>query len=255
MSFKIVIVPCLTDNYAYIVHDNLSSKTTLIDAPDSEPIKETLEKEKWGLDNILITHHHEDHVAGVPQLVSHYNPLIFGAESDKGRLPRLDVTLFDRDKFSASNLIFKCFEVPGHTAGHLAFYCASENIVFTGDSLMSLGCGRIFEGTPKQMFDSLNQLKSLPDETIVYSGHEYASNNARFALTVDPQNIDLRNRQKIVERNLKLKIPNVAGSLKEEKKTNPFLRSDSNEILKTLGLKNKSSFEIFTILREMKDNF
>ena len=143
MPLKIIIVPCHADKYAYILQDTLSKKTTLVDAPDFTPIKERLETEKWGLDHILITHHHNDHIAGVAELKEYYNPLVYGAEIDRKRLPSLDVSLSDKEKFSVSNLIFKCIDVPGHTLGHLAFYCASENIVFTGDSLMTLGLSLI----------------------------------------------------------------------------------------------------------------
>ena len=154
-----------------------------------------------------------------------------------------------------SNLIFKCIDVPGHTLGHLAFYCASENIMFTGDSLMSLGCGRIFEGSPKQMFESLNKLKTFPNETIIYSGHEYAAQNARFALTVDSNNIHLENRANQIMKNVKLQIPNVGVSLEEDKKTNPFLRPSAVEIRSVLGFNDNSDLEVFTKLRDMKDNF
>lgn len=255
MPIKIVVVPCLTDNYAYILHDKRSNKTTLVDAPEFKPIKKQLEKENWGLDNILLTHHHDDHIDGVSELVKQYNPKVFGAELDKQRLPNLNVTLSDREKFSASNLIFKCIEVSGHTIGHLAFHCASENIVFTGDSLMTLGCGRIFEGTASQMFESLNRLTSLPGKTIIYSGHEYAKQNAQFALSVDPNNSHLIDRVKTISKNLDSGIPNVGTSLEEEIKTNPFLRYDDKTIKKNLRMENNTSIEVFSTLRLMKDHF
>ena len=255
MPIKIITVPCLVDNYAFILHDVLSKKTTLIDAPEFNTINLVLEKENWGLDNILITHHHDDHVGGVKKLVNKYNPTVFGADADKHRLPPLDVLLFDRDKFSASNLVFKTMEVSGHTIGHLAFYCASEKIVFTGDSLMSLGCGRLFEGTAEQMYESLNSLAKLPDDTIVYSGHEYAYQNALFALNVDPQNSELINKQKLIKRNLSKQVPNVPTSIGEEKKINPFLRSEQSSIKQTIGLGKSSDLEVFTLLRKMKDEF
>ena len=255
MPLKIIIVQCLTDNYAYIIHDTISKKTTLVDAPDSDPIKEQIERQGWSLDNILITHHHHDHVAGIPNLVNQYDSMVFGAERDLKRLPKLDVTLTDRDKFSVNHRIFKSIGVPGHTSGHLAFYCNSEKILFSGDSLMTLGCGRIFEGTSQQMFESLNKLKKLPDETIIYSGHEYAKKNAEFALTVDPKNSFLMERMNKIMSNLNFGIPNTAVTLAEEKATNPFLRCDNIEIRSTLGLANTSDLEVFTVLRRMKDNF
>ena len=255
MSLEIIVVPCLTDNYAYIIHDTNSNKTTLVDAPEFGPIKEQLEKQKWALDNILITHHHHDHIAGISSLVTEYNPIVFGAEADKKRLPKLHVTLTDRDKFSVSDRIFKSIDVSGHTQGHLAFYCPSENILFSGDSLMALGCGRVFEGTSEQMYESLEELKKLPDETVIYSGHEYAKQNAKFALTVDTHNSDLVKRMNKIVINLNLGIPNTGVSLEEEKRTNPFLRTGNADIRSKLGLENASDAEVFTRLRTMKDNF
>ena len=255
MSVEIVIVPCLSDNYAYIIHDEASNKTTLVDAPEFYSINKQLEKRNWNLDSILITHHHQDHIDGIPQLRDRYKPTIFGAEHDLGRLPKLDVALTDKDKFSVSNLIFKCLEVPGHTVGHLAFYCESEKFIFTGDSLMSLGCGRLFEGTPEQMLTSLNLISSLPPDTTIYSGHEYANQNAKFALAVDPKNSDLIARAVRISDNIKANFPNVPVTLMEEQKTNPFLRSSNKEIQFQIGLDNKNSLEVFTKLRKMKDNF
>ena len=255
MSLKIVIVPCLIDNYAYIIHDEASNKTSLIDAPEFFSINKCLKKKNWGLDNILITHHHEDHINGIAELKRSFNPKIFGAKEDVGRLPILDVELSHKDKFSVSNIIFKCFEVPGHTIGHLAFYCESEKIIFTGDSLMSLGCGRLFEGTPKQMLNSLEQIISLPVDTEIYSGHEYAKQNAIFAATIDPNNPELKDRASQITKNINFNLPNVPVTLSEELSTNPFLRCGNKEIQAQLGLHNKSSLEVFTKLRKMKDKF
>lgn len=255
MSLKIVIVPCLVDNYAYIIHDEASNKTTLIDAPEFFSINDCLEKRSWNLDNILITHHHQDHIDGITELKNRYNSTIFGAKEDSHRLPELDVKLSHKDKFSVSNLIFKCLEVPGHTVGHIAFYCESEKLIFTGDSLMSLGCGRLFEGTPKQMLNSLNLINSLPAEVAVYSGHEYATQNAKFALLVDPDNSALKNRAEQITRNINAKVPNVPVTLGEEQITNPFLRCMNEKIKTQIGSKSQSNLEIFTKLREMKDGF
>ena len=255
MRLKIVIVPCLSDNYSYILHDESSDKTTLVDAPEFSAINNHLEKMNWKLDNILITHHHQDHIAGIKELKRRYNPTIFGGKEDASRLPKLDVELCHKDKFSVSNLIFKCLEVPGHTVGHLAFYCASEKMIFTGDSLMNLGCGRLFEGSPEQMLNSLNLISSLPSDTAVYSGHEYANQNAKFALAVDPKNLALKNRADQISKNINSSLPNVPVTLADEQETNPFLRCKSKEIQIRIGLENKNNLEVFTKLRKMKDEF
>ena len=255
MPLKIVIVPCLSDNYAYIIHNEASNKTTLVDAPEFFSINRCLEERSWNLDNILITHHHQDHIDGITELKSRYSPTIFGAKEDVRRLPRLNVELSHKDKFSVSNLIFTCLEVPGHTVGHLAFYCSSEKIVFTGDSLMNLGCGRLFEGTPEQMLNSLNLINSLPVDTEIYSGHEYANQNAKFALAVDPNNLDLQSRANQISKNISSNFPNVPVMLSEEQNTNPFLRCRNKKIQAKIGLENKTSLDVFTKLRKMKDNF
>jgi hydroxyacylglutathione hydrolase len=255
MSIEIIIIPCLIDNYAYIIHDTSSNKTTLVDAPEFYSINKWLEDKKWSLDNILITHHHDDHIGAVEKLKRCYDPLIFGAAKDRHRLPKLDVELSDRDKFSVSNLIFKCLEVSGHTIGHLAFYCASEKIIFTGDSLMALGCGRLFEGTPEQQLTSLELISSLPSTTNVYSGHEYAKQNADFALTVEPNNQVLIKRADKIYQNIDRNVHNMPTTILEEQSTNPFLRTRSAEIQRSLKLERKPTLEIFTKLREMKDKF
>ena len=255
MTIEIVTIPCLMDNYAYIIHDKSSKKTTLVDAPEFEPIKSFLDDSNWGLDNILITHHHHDHIGGIQELINNFKPTIFGAKADEHRLPKLDVALENRDKFSVSNLIFKCIEVPGHTIGHIAFYSATEKLLFSGDSLMTLGCGRLFEGTAENMLSSLDKISSLPDDTAIYSGHEYANQNAKFATKIEPQNMALKERVKEISKNLKLNYPNVPVSLKKEKETNPFLRCDKAEVMALPIFDKKTRLEIFTSLRQMKDAF
>ena len=255
MSVEIITIPCLIDNYAYIIHEKASNKNTLVDAPASEPIMAFLNALNWKLDSILITHHHNDHIEGIQELTKKFNPIVYGAKADAYRLPKLDVELEHRDKFSASNLVVKCLEVPGHTIGHIAFYLATENILFSGDSLMTLGCGRLFEGTAEDMMSSLDSISSLPENTEIYSGHEYAKQNAKFALTIEPHNELLKERAKEISKNIELKRSNVPVSLKTEKETNPFLRCDTPEIMKLPIFKNKNKLEIFSTLRQMKDTF
>ena len=255
MSVNIYTIPCLQDNYAYILHDKSSKKTTLVDAPEFDPILSFLNDRDWKLDNILITHHHWDHIAAVEELVTEFNPVVFGAKADIDRLPKLDVVLEDKDKFSVSNVIIKCLEVPGHTIGHLAFYSPTMKILFSGDSLMALGCGRLFEGSAEDMLSSLDKICKLPDDTMIYSGHEYANQNAKFALSIEPQNLKLRNRANQISKNNDKSYPNVPVILSTEKETNPFLRSDKLEIKRLPLFSDKTRLEIFTALRQMKDNF
>ena len=212
MKKEILTIPCLADNYAYIIHDESSNKTTLIDAPESGPILTALKGKNWKLDFILITHHHSDHIDAVDELKQIYDPVLLGPQKDVHRLPRLHIALSDKEKFSVGGLIFKCLEVPGHTSGHLAYFCQSERIAFTGDSLMTLGCGRLFEGSPAEMFKSLKNLMLLPDDTMLYSGHEYSAMNAKFALEVEPSNAQLVDRAKTIFENSQKKIPKLKHS-------------------------------------------
>ena len=255
MTSQILTVPCLSDNYAYLIGDNVTRKSILIDAPEAEPIEEILNKNNWQLDTILITHHHQDHVQGVETLRKKYQPKTLGALEDKERLPKLDFHVSDNETFCLGHMEFKALEVSGHTIGHMAFYCKKLSAVFTGDSLMALGCGRLFEGTAFQMLRSLKKISSLPNETMVYSGHEYALNNGKFALSLEPNNQSLADRVEKIKKNLKANRPNVPVSLQEEKKTNPFLRYNVPTLKQMLMMDNNSEEEIFAALRNMKDNF
>lgn len=255
MSVEIFTIPCLQDNYAYIIHDNETNKNSLVDAPEAKPIISFLEKKKWDLDFILITHHHSDHIDGVKELSGIFNAKIIGSLNDKERLPPLDKEVSKGEIVTIGSLDFTIFDVPGHTIGHLAYYCASEKIIFTGDSLMALGCGRLFEGSPQKMYQSLEEICKLPEEILIYSGHEYALNNARFALSIEKTNEDLHNRFKFIKSNLQKQKPNVPVTLLEEKRTNPFLRTHEFEIKKSLNMINKNNESVFAELRRLKDNF
>jgi hydroxyacylglutathione hydrolase len=255
MTTEIIIIPCLKDNYAYIVHDRITNKNSLIDAPEAKPVISFFEKKGWTLDSILITHHHTDHIGGIDELVEVFKPKIYGALADKSRLPILDVKLSNNDQIKIGSLQFQILDVPGHTIGHIAYYCASQGIIFTGDSLMALGCGRLFEGTPKQMYSSLTKISQLPNDTLIYSGHEYAKNNAKFALSVEKENKYLDKRFNFIKENIRKNIPNVPETLIEEKRTNPFLRAHLPELKNSLNMVNSSDDQVFKLLRELKDAF
>jgi hydroxyacylglutathione hydrolase len=255
MAVEIFTIPCLHDNYAYIVHDNETNKNSLFDAPEAKSIIAFLKKKNWNLEFILITHHHSDHINGINELSNVFGCKIIGSQDDKKRLPPLDKEVAKGEILTIGSLELKILDVPGHTLGHIAYYCASEGIIFTGDSLMALGCGRLFEGSSTEMYKSLEEISYLPDETLIYSGHEYAFNNARFALSIEADNQHLKNRFELIKSNLQKQIPNVPVTLLEEKRTNPFLRAHVSEIKKSLNMTDKKNECVFAELRRLKDNF
>ncbi len=221
MSFKFAIIPCLSDNYAYLVHGN--GKTALIDAPEAKPIQDYLDAHGWSLDEIWITHHHDDHIGAVEELRS--GTVVRGAKADAHRLPELDVAHEDGDSFEFAGSEVRVFDVSGHTIGHIAYYIPDESAAFTADSLMALGCGRVFEGTFDQMWASLSKLAALPPETLIFSGHEYTEANGRFALTIEPENPALQKRMTEIKEARAKGEATVPSQLSEELATNPFLRA------------------------------
>ena len=204
---------------------------------------------------ILNTHHHFDHVGGNIELKKKYNSKILGFEKDKKRIPGRDLLLKDSQEFKIGDLVFKTIFIPGHTSGHIAFYSEKEKIIFTGDTLFSMGCGRVFEGTYQQMFDSLNKIKNLPEDTKIFCGHEYTKNNLSFCQKFNPNNIHLKNKQKFIEEKIKEKKPTIPSTIKDEIQTNIFLRYDDNDVKAELNLKKASDLEIFSKLRDLKTIF
>ena len=245
------IIPCLTDNYSYLLHEKKTNIVSIIDPSDFNACNHVIEKKYKKLDYILNTHHHFDHVGGNIELKKKYKSKILGFEKDKDRIPGIDVTLKDNQSIKIGSKIFEIIFVPGHTNGHIAFYIKDEQMVFTGDTLFSLGCGRIFEGTYKQMFSSLNKLKNLPTVTKIYCGHEYTKKNLDFCLTYDQNNEALKKKNEWINSN----ITTIPSSIGEELKTNIFLRCNEPSIKNALNLKNSSDQEIFVKLRDLKDNF
>lgn len=255
MPWEIITVPCLSDNYAYLLHNDDHNFTALVDAPEAEPIQSELSRRGWTLDAILITHHHSDHIDGVDALRDAHSCQVYGAAADSHRLPALDVPLSDGQSFDLCGSLVTVMDVSGHTVGHIAFYLADAQAVFTADSLMALGCGRLFEGTPAQMWESLTRLRDLPRETMVYSGHEYTASNARFALTIEPENASLQARAIEIERLRAENIATVPSALSLECDTNPFLRADLPEVKAAIGMESASDIEVFAEIRARKDRF
>ncbi|MFD1911707.1 hydroxyacylglutathione hydrolase [Halodurantibacterium flavum] len=255
MPLTLVTIPCLSDNYAYLLHDEASGATVVVDVPEAAPLLGALRDRGWGVDLILITHHHDDHIAGVDELRAATGAKVVGAAADAHRLPALDHAVTEGDRIAFGGEEAQVIDVSGHTLGHIAFYFAASRIVFTADSLMALGCGRLFEGTGAQMWQSLAKLAALPPETLVCSGHEYTASNARFALTIEPDNSALISRAGEVERARAEGRPTVPSLLSEELATNPFLRVNDPLLRRHLRMEGASDAEVFSEVRARKDRF
>lgn len=227
MGFKVYQIPLWEDNYIYLLHEKQEDKTALIDPGSAETANQFLKSNSLKLDFILNTHHHWDHTDGNLELKKEWNCKIYGFKGDQHRIPGIDTSLEEGDLVSVGALSFEVLYVPGHTLGHIAFWNKKNNILFCGDTVFAMGCGRLFEGTAKQMFSSLKKIKNLPDKTLIYCAHEYTLKNARFALTVEPSNPHLKKRLKKVEALRKKDQATVPFYLEEELLSNPFLRADS----------------------------
>lgn len=253
MPIEIVTIPCLADNYAYLV--NGPDGVALIDAPEEAPIVKALDNRGWGLDVIMLTHHHPDHVGAVEALRQRYGCKVMGPKAEADKMPALDFALDPGFRGGTAEGTCEVLSVPGHTLGHIAYYYPNAGAVFTADSLMALGCGRLFEGTPQMMWGSLTTLSALPPETIVYSGHEYTQANAKFALTIEPDNSALISRVENINAARAKGEPTAQVPLALELATNPFLRAGQTEVKSALGMENASDVEVFTEIRARKDRF
>tara|TARA_B100000902_G_scaffold140729_1_gene138667 strand:+ start:549 stop:1268 length:720 start_codon:yes stop_codon:yes gene_type:complete len=238
---KIEIIKCLRDNYSYIIIDELDQIACVVDPSEAEPIINFLKNKRINLKYILNTHHHYDHVGGNLELKQKYSCEVVGFKGDKDRIPEIDILLEDNQIWKKNNFEAKIYHIPGHTTGHIAFHFFKEKKIFTGDTLFSLGCGRIFEGTYKQMFNSLKKIKELPKDTKIYCGHEYTLQNSNFCIAEDPDNLKLK--EKIIEINEKIKnnLPTIPSVLSDELECNIFLKANN--------------LESFSKLRDLKDNF
>lgn len=255
MPFELVTIPCLSDNYAFLLHDGASGQTLLVDVPEAAPVLGELAERDWQVSHVVLTHHHPDHVQGLQALLDVHPAQVIGAAADTHRLPPLDVALSEGDPFSFAGEDAIIYDVSGHTLGHIALYFPTSGIAFTADSLMALGCGRLFEGSPAQMWESLSKLMRLPPETIICSGHEYTAANARFALSIEPGNVHLAARAAKVDAARANNQPTVPSKLSDELATNPFLRPHSAEIRNRLNMDNHSDSEVFAEVRRRKDTF
>ena len=248
------IIPCLSDNYSYLIKEKETGTISIVDPSEFNTCDRIINRYKK-LDFILNTHHHADHIGANLELKKKYNSKILGFNLDKNRIPGIDILLEENQKHKIGNLEFQVIFIPGHTKGHIAFFFEKEKIVFTGDTLFSLGCGRVFEGTHEEMFNSLNKIKNLPLDTKVYCGHEYTKSNLNFCLKYDSNNTHLKDKKIDIDKKLSSNQPTIPSTIADEIKTNIFLRCNDPEIKHRLGLKDSSDVEVFSKLRDLKDSF
>jgi hydroxyacylglutathione hydrolase len=255
MPMDLIVVPCLRDNFAFLVRDAETGAVACVDVPETAPILAALQKAGWTLTDILLTHHHDDHIQGVADLVAATGARVTGAAADAHRLPPLDVALHPGDGVKVGNEGGTVLDVSGHTVGHIAFHFPVSGLAFTGDSLMAAGCGRLFEGTPAQMWASLSRLAALPGETRICSGHDYLDGNLRFAAHLEPGNPALMSRiERLSEMRREGQLP-MPSLLSEEMATNPFLRAPLPSLRTAMGLTDATDDKVFAAIRAAKDNF
>ena len=234
------IIPCLQDNYSYLIIDE-NNNACVIDPSEAKPVIDLVERKKINLKYILNTHHHYDHIGGNEELKKKYNSIVVGYKDDAERIPGINVLVENNQVWKSDNFEAKIIHIPGHTTGHISFHFFNEKLIFTGDTLFSLGCGKIFEGTYQEMFESLNKIKSLPEDTKIYCGHEYTLQNSKFCIKHDPENTNLQNKMLEIAEKLEKAQPTIPSTLKDEIECNIFLRA--------------KNVESFSKLRDLKDNF
>ena len=246
---------CRTDNYGVMLHDSVTGATASIDAPDADAIEKQLRKFGRQLTHIFTTHHHEDHVAGNLQLKELFGCKIIGPKAEADKIPGIDIQVSGGDKFMWSNREVEVYDCPGHTKGHIAFSIPTEYSLFAGDTVFAMGCGRVLEGSPDEMHHSVNQFKHLSPSTYVYCGHEYTEANCNFALTIEPENRALQSRHYAVSAQRARGEMTCPTTMGDELKTNPYMRCDSPEIRKVLGMEQATDAEVFSEIRTRKNNF
>lgn len=251
----IVTLPCRADNYAYLVRDRATGKVALVDAPAADPVVAALDARGWRLDQIWITHHHDDHTEAVNALRERYGAKVVGHARDRARLPELDHAISEGDTITLGETVARVIDVSGHTVGHIAYVIDTARAAFTADSLMALGCGRVFEGTHAMMWASLSKLMALPPDTRIYSGHNYGQANGRFALSIEPGNAELKARIERIRAADAAGEPIVPVTLAEELATNPFLRATQPSVKAAVGLAGADDAAVFAEIRRRKDRF
>jgi hydroxyacylglutathione hydrolase len=246
---------CLKDNFGVLLHDLASGATAAIDAPEAAPVEAALKRTGWRLTDILVTHHHNDHTAGIAELKRRHKCRVVAPHGEAARIADVDETVREGDKVRIGGLEGRVIETPGHTAGHISYFFPADKLAFVGDTLFSIGCGRVIEGNAEMMWQSLLKLRALPDDTQFYCGHEYTDANIRFARTVEPDNKALTARAAEVTRLLAAGKPTIPATIGAEKAANPFLRADAAEVAKSVGLAGSPAWKVFAEIRERKNRF
>ena len=253
MAAEIRLFTCLSDNFGYLVHDPETGATASIDAPEAAPIINALDEEGWRLTDILVTHHHHDHVGGIAELKQKYGCRVTGPHDKSTRIANVDLRVANGDVVKVGSLLARVLETPGHTLDHISYVFDTEKALFAADTLFSIGCGRVFEGNYPMMWDSLLKLRALPDDFRLYCGHEYTASNVKFALQIEPNNAALKVRAEEVARLRAASEPTIPSLLGEEKKANVFLRADDPDVAIRLRMKGAGAAEVFGELRERKN--
>jgi hydroxyacylglutathione hydrolase len=255
MPAKIHQFPCLSDNFGVLIHDPETGATAAIDAPEAAAVEQALKDTGWTLTDILVTHHHADHTQGIPELKARHKCRVTSPKNEASKIPDTDATYGEGDSVKVGSLEARVIDTPGHTAGHISLVFDKEKIGFFGDTLFSIGCGRVIEGTPAQMWDSLLKIRALPDDISFYCGHEYTQANIKFALTIEPDNPALQKRAAEVEELRAADKPTLPQTLGAEKAANVFLRADMPSVADAVGLSGKPAVEVFTEVRARKNKF
>jgi hydroxyacylglutathione hydrolase len=255
MPLQVYQFPCRSDNFGVLLHDDVSGKTASIDAPETEAVLKALSDKNWALDELFITHWHADHVEGNLPLKERFNCRITGPEKEAAKIPGIDTTVSGGDVIEFAGKRIEVIDCPGHTLGGISYYVPQDKLLFAADTLFALGCGRLLEGTPDDMWTSLSKLMALPDDTAVYCGHEYTMSNAKFALTIDPENAELVARSQKIQAQRERGEATLPTTIGLEKRTNPFLRPHDPAIRKLLNMGNAPDVEVFAEIRRRKDVF
>ena len=246
---------CLKDNYGVLLHDPSTGATAAIDAPEAAPIEAALAERGWRLTDILVTHHHADHTGGIAELKKKHLCRVVAPRKEATKIQHIDVTVREGDVVQVGSMVGRILETPGHTAGHISYWFKQDKLAFVGDTLFSVGCGRILEGTPEMMWQSLVKIRNLPGDTQLYCGHEYTAANVHFALTVEPKNSALRARAEEVVRLIEKKRPTIPTTIQQEKSYNPFLRADLHSVAGAINMEGANPESVFATIRARKDKF